>query len=62
MPKVIRARYEGGVLKPLEPIELEEGEEIRVQLLPEEFPELIDKVNVEAKEDINKALKEVKRH
>ncbi len=28
MSKVIRARYEGGVLKPLEPIELEEGEEV----------------------------------
>jgi len=30
MSKVIRVRYENGVLKPLEPLELEEGEEILV--------------------------------
>jgi len=30
MSKVIRVRYENGVLKPLEPIDLEEGEEILV--------------------------------
>ena len=47
MSRIIRVRYEGGVLKPLEPVELREGEEIRVQLLPEEFPELIDKIEVE---------------
>jgi predicted DNA-binding antitoxin AbrB/MazE fold protein len=27
---VVRARYEGGVLKPLEPLDLEEGEEVVV--------------------------------
>ncbi|MCE4599010.1 MAG: antitoxin family protein [Desulfurococcales archaeon] len=27
MSKVIRARYKKGVLKPLEPLDLEEGEE-----------------------------------
>lgn len=62
MSKIIRVRYEGGVLKPLEPVELREGEEVRVQLLPEEFPELIDKIEVEAKEGINKVLKEVRKH
>jgi predicted DNA-binding antitoxin AbrB/MazE fold protein len=30
MSKVIRVRYENGVLKPLEPIDLEEGEEVLV--------------------------------
>lgn len=30
MSKTIKVRYEGGVLKPLEPIDLEEGEEITV--------------------------------
>ena len=30
MPKVIRVRYEKGVLKPLEKLELEEGEEVEV--------------------------------
>ena len=28
--KVIRVRYEKGVLKPLEPVDLEEGEEVQV--------------------------------
>ena len=32
MSKVIRVRYEKGVLKPLEPLELEEGEEAVVVL------------------------------
>lgn len=52
MFKAIRVRYENGVLKPLEPIELKEGEEVRIQLLPEEFPDLVDKVSVEAHEDV----------
>jgi len=30
LSRVIRVRYENGVLKPLEPIELEEGEEAQV--------------------------------
>ncbi len=30
MSKVIRVRYEKGVLKPLEPIDLKEGEEVQV--------------------------------
>jgi len=30
LSKGIRARYEGGVLKPLEPIELKEGDEVLV--------------------------------
>ena len=32
MSKVIRVRYEKGVLKPLEPLDLEEGEEAVVVL------------------------------
>ncbi len=32
MSKVIRVRYENGVLKPLEPIDLEEGEEALVTI------------------------------
>jgi len=30
--RIIRARYEGGVLRPLEPLELEEGEEVLVMV------------------------------
>ena len=32
MSKVIRARYEKGIFKPLEPIELEEGEEVVISI------------------------------
>jgi len=32
LSRVIRARYEKGVLKPLEPLELEEGEEVIVSI------------------------------
>ena len=32
MSKVVRVRYENGVLKPLEPLRLEEGEEVVVVL------------------------------
>ena len=32
MPRLIRARYEKGVLKPLEPLELREGEEVLVRI------------------------------
>ena len=32
MPKAIRVKYENGILKPLEPVELHEGEEVIVVL------------------------------
>ena len=32
MSKVIRAKYENGVLRPLEPVDLREGEELFVRL------------------------------
>ncbi len=57
MSKIIRARYEGGALKPLEPVDLEEGEEVRIQVLPEEFPELVDKVRAEARGDVDGLLR-----
>lgn len=34
MSKIIRVRYEKGVLKPLEPVELREGEERIAVLVP----------------------------
>ncbi len=30
--RVIRARYEGGVLRPLEPLDLEEGDELLLEV------------------------------
>jgi len=34
--KVVRVRYEKGVLKPLEPLDLKEGEEVQVVIQPGE--------------------------
>ncbi|BEP17358.1 hypothetical protein PYJP_07100 [Pyrofollis japonicus] len=34
MSKAVRVRYEKGVLKPLEPIDLREGEEVIAVLIP----------------------------
>ena len=60
LSKVIRVRYEKGVLKPLDSVNFEEGEELRVAILPREFPELLREVEVEAKEDVDKVLREAR--
>ncbi len=57
MARAIRARYENGVLKPLEKLDLREGEEVRVLVLPKEFPELVEEIEVEAREDIDEVLR-----
>ena len=36
MSKVIRAKYEKGVLRPLEPLNLGEGEEVQIVIQPSE--------------------------
>ena len=43
MSKVIRVRYERGVLKPLEPVELQEGEEVVVFIRKRRVDEVLDK-------------------
>ncbi len=58
--RVIRVRYEKGVLKLLDKIELREGEELRIAILPREFPELLREVKAEAKEDVDKLLREAR--
>jgi len=40
--KVIRVKYEKGLLKPLEPVELEEGREYKV-IVKEDIDELVKK-------------------
>jgi len=52
MARIVRARYENGVLKPLEKLDLREGEEVIVVLknfagFKDEFP----KITVRTKED-----------
>ncbi len=43
MSKVIRVKYENGVLKPLEPVELREGEEIVVFIRKRRVGEVLKK-------------------
>jgi len=58
MVRVVRARYERGVLRPLEKLDLREGEEVRIIVLPKDFSELVEGIEVEAREDIDKVLRE----
>jgi len=58
MARVVRVRYENGVLRPLERLDLGEGEEVRILILPKEFPELVEEVDVEAREDVDKVLRD----
>ncbi len=58
MLRVVRARYEGGVLKPLEKLDFREGEEVRIIILPRDFPELVKEVKVEARGDVDEVLRE----
>jgi predicted DNA-binding antitoxin AbrB/MazE fold protein len=41
--RVVRARFEGGVLRPLEPLELEEGEEVVVFIRRRRVRDVLDK-------------------
>ncbi len=58
MARVVRARYEKGVFRPLEKLDLREGEEVRIVVLPKDFSELVEEVEVEAREDVDKVLRE----
>jgi len=60
MARVIRVRYENGVLKPLEKLDFKEGEELIVVVKSKGFYELARSISVEAKEDIDKVLEEVR--
>ena len=43
MSKVVRVRYENGVLKPLEPIDLRDGEEVVVFIRKRRVRDVLDK-------------------
>ncbi|RLF34722.1 MAG: hypothetical protein DRN03_06380 [Thermoplasmata archaeon] len=60
MVRVIRARYENGVLKPLEKLDFKEGEELTIVVKDKSFYELARRIQVEAKEDVDKVLEEVR--
>lgn len=62
MSKAIRARYENGVLKPLEPLELREGEEVTVRIekgLREKLKDLIGALGKSSDEELERYLEEV---
>ncbi len=61
MSKVIRVKYEKGVLKPLEPIELKEGEEVRVRIemnLKERLRDIIGVLGESSEEELERYLEE----
>ena len=60
MSKVIRVKYEDGVLKPLEPLDLKEGEEL-VVVRGKSFYELALSMSFEAKQSVDKVLEEVRK-
>ncbi|MEB3788967.1 MAG: antitoxin family protein [Desulfurococcales archaeon] len=62
MSKAIRVRYENGVLKPLEPVDLEEGEEVRVKVVEsvrEKLKDLVGVLGESSEEELERYLGEV---
>jgi len=58
LSKVIRVKYENGVLKPLEPIEFREGEELVVFIRKRRVSEVLKKyVGIFGKADIEELMK-----
>jgi len=61
LSKIIRARYEKGVLKPLEPVELREGEEVRIRIegnVRERLKGIIGVLGESSEEELEKYLEE----
>jgi len=61
LSKAIRVRYERGVLKPLEPVKLREGEEVRVRIeksLRERLKDLIGVLGESSEEELERYLEE----
>jgi len=61
MFKAIRVKYENGVLKPLEPVDLKEGEEVQVRIeisLRERLKDLIGILGRSNEEELERYLEE----
>jgi len=59
--RVIRVRYEKGVFKPLEPVDLKEGEEVQARIersLRERLKDLIGILGKSSEEELEKYLGE----
>ncbi|MCE4605468.1 MAG: antitoxin family protein [Desulfurococcales archaeon] len=61
MSKTIRVKYENGVLKPLEPVDLKEGEELVIVVRGKSFYKLALSSSFEAKRNIDEVLEEVRK-
>ncbi|UXD21749.1 hypothetical protein IPA_07565 [Ignicoccus pacificus DSM 13166] len=61
LSKAIRVKYENGVLKPLEPVDLKEGEELVVVVRDKSFYELALSTSFEAKRNVDEVLEEVRK-
>jgi len=58
LSKVVRVRYEKGVLKPLEPLEFREGEELVVFIRKHRVSEVLEKyVGIFGKADVEELKK-----
>ena len=60
MTRVIRVRYENGVLKPLEKLDLREGEELEIIIAGRSFYDLVEELELEAREDVDRVVGEVR--
>ncbi len=64
MARIICAKYENGVLKPLEKLDLEEGEEVIVRIeksVREKLRDLIGVLGESNDEELKRYLEEVRR-
>ncbi len=61
MSKIIRVRYENGVLKPLEPVRLREGEEVKIRIegnIRERLKDIIGVLGESSEEELERYLEE----
>ncbi len=59
MPRAIEAVYENGVIKPLKPLSLP-SKRLIVYIEEKRFSELIDELELEAREDIDESIATVR--
>jgi len=58
LPRVVRVRYEKGALKPLEPLEFREGEELVIFIRKRRVSEVLEKyVGIFGKADVEELKK-----
>jgi len=61
MSKVVEAVYENGVLRLTNPIKLPKMKKILVYVEEKRFSELIDELELEAREDLDKTVEKIRR-